>query len=264
MKSKSQPFSGAGSSQFWNNPSLFPALQPEQVHLWRCDLDTLPFAAYESFLNDDERQRAAQFHFLLHRTRYIAGRGALRSLLARYLNQKPEEFSFTLNAHGKPELASKLLRFNVSHSQNMALLAFCLVHDIGVDVEFRRADFDDEKITRLARRFFCEAESRELATLSGQAKQAAFFRCWTRKEAVLKATGEGIAGGLATYQVSLLPGQIAQVLAPVNEVGDWSLFDLQAGENIAGALAVRAQQCKIFGYDFLPFTEDPNLSRSNR
>jgi len=238
------------ASPFWRHPSTFPALKLGQAHIWRCDLDALPVSDYELLLSDDEWQRAARFHFPLHRARYIAGRGALRSLLAQYLGQKPAEFSFTLNDHGKPELKESQLRFNVSHSQNVALLAFCLTDDIGADVEFRRGDYDDEKIARLARRFFCEAESRELETLSGTAKQAAFFRCWTRKEALLKATGEGIAGGLATYRVSLLPRQKAEVLAPYEEIGDWSLFDLQPGENIAGALAIRAGRYEIFGYDF--------------
>lgn len=235
----------------WSTPASFPLLEANHIHVWRCDLDALPVCTYEAFLSDDERQRAARFHFPLHAARYIAGRGALRSLLARYLNQKPEAFSFILNAHGKPELTARQLRFNVSHSQNIALLAFCPAHDIGVDLEFRRDDYDDVKIARLARRFFCTAESQELATLNSDQKKTAFFRCWTRKEALLKATGEGISGGLAKYRVSLLPGSAAQVLAPVEETDGWSLFDLQPGENVAGALAVRSAQCKIYGYDFM-------------
>jgi 4'-phosphopantetheinyl transferase len=231
-------------------PASFPTLPAGQAHVWRCDLSVLPVSTYQSFLSEDERQRAARFHFPLHRERYIAGRGALRHLLAQYLGQKPADFSFALNEHGKPELVGRQLRFNVSHSQHIAMLAFCHTDDIGVDLEFRRDDYDDEKITRLANRFFCEAESKELATLSGTAKQAAFFRCWTRKEALLKATGEGIAGGLATYRLSLLPGQKAQLLAPPEEAGKWSLCDLQPGESIAGALAVRAERCEIVGYDF--------------
>ena len=234
----------------WQQPDSFPALLPGQAHIWRCDLDTLPVSLYETWLSASENERAACFRFPLHRTRYIAGRGALRYLLAKYADRQPQELSFVLNTHGKPELPSKQLRFNVSHSQNVALLAFCPTHDIGVDVEFRRTDYDDEKTMRLARRFFGEAESRELATVNGPARQAAFFHCWTRKEALLKATGEGISGGLATYQVSLLPGQPPKVLAPAEEINDWSLFDLQPGEGVAGALAVRAPQCEVWNYEY--------------
>ena len=243
--------SDTGAPPGWHHPNSFPTLLPGQAHVWRCDLDILLVEEYETFLTKDEHERAARFRFPLHRARYIAGRGALRYLLAQYLTRQPQEFSFVLNAHGKPELASKQLRFNVSHSQNLALLAFCPDDDIGVDLEFRRTDYDDEKIMRLAGRFFCKAESHELETVNGPARQAAFFRCWTRKEALLKATGEGISGGLATYQVSLLPGRPAQVLAPVEETGDWSLFDLQPGEGFAGALAIRAPQCEVFCYDFV-------------
>lgn len=237
-------------SLHWNSALSFPTLHKGQAHVWRCDLDALSPAEYQPLLNADERERAARFHFPLHAARYIAARGVLRRLLSRYLGRKPEEFHFVLNGHGKPELVEKPLRFNVSHSKNRALLAFGFPHDLGVDLEFCRGDYDDVKIARLASRFFCAAESKELDGLSGEARRTAFFRCWTRKEALLKATGDGISGGLAKYQVSLLPGATAQVLTPQDEASGWSLFDLQPEENFAGALAVRARQCEVFCYSF--------------
>ena len=225
------------------NGALF--LSQNEAHVWCCDLDALAPANFQNILSADERKRAASFHFPLHRARYIAGRATLRVLLSRYLHRAPESFQFHFNAHGKPELETCDLRFNVSHSSNHALFAFCLKCDIGVDIEFCRDDFDDEKIARLANRFFCEAESRELNWLKSEAKRAAFFRCWTRKEATLKATGEGIAGGLKKYQVSLLPKAAPGVLAPVEEQTAWSLFDLSAPENFAAALAVRAPDISV-------------------
>lgn len=225
-----------------------------EAHVWRCNLDALAedtlAAEHEKLLSDEERARAVQFRFPLHRARFIAGRATLRILLARYLNQPSQAFRFRFNAHGKPSLENSALRFNVSHSEHWALFAFCDSHEIGVDIELRRADFDAEKIARLAGRFFCEAESNELQHLSGEEKRAAFFRCWTRKEALLKATGEGIAGGLKTYQVSLLPGAAPGVLAPRHEVKNWSLFDVPAPAHFAAALAVRAPEIAVRYLEF--------------
>jgi 4'-phosphopantetheinyl transferase len=229
---------------------ISPILEANHAHVWRCDLDAFSGAEYEVFLSADERARAASFQFPLHRARYVAARGMLRALLSRYLQRSPEEFRFCVNAHGKPELKKPALedcalRFNISHSQNAALFAFCFLHDIGVDIEFRRADFDDEKIARLSQRFFCEEENRELESLAGSDKRAAFFRCWTRKESLLKATGEGIAGGLKTYRVSLLPGAAPGVLAPQRQENAWSLCDVSAPEDYAAALAVRAPNIMV-------------------
>lgn len=227
----------------------FPTLTRNEVHVWRCDLATLSPDDYKELLSNEERERAARFHFSLHRARYIAGRGVLRALLGHYAGKAPEQIKLVTSAHGKPELASGELRFNVSHSQNFALLAFCLSHDIGVDIEAHRPDFDNQRIARIALRFFCEGEREELTTLESDEKRSAFFRCWTRKEALLKATGEGISGGLAKYQVSLLPEEAPGVLAPPDEAEEWSLFDLQPYASFAGALAVREVDIKVCCYE---------------
>lgn len=226
-----------------STPLTFPALKKQEAHVWRCDLDRIAARGAEYSLSTDEHARADKFHFQRDRSRFLAGRGVLRCLLAGYLNTSPSHLEFAVNAHGKPELKSNphSLRFNVSHSQNQALFAFCFERDIGVDIEWMRPDLDAQKILRLAHRFFTPQESRALSTLEETARRAAFFRLWTRKEAFLKAVGSGVAGGLSRYEISLLSGEKPQILAPQGEAKLWSLFDLDVEPEYSGSLAVKAQ-----------------------
>lgn len=228
----------------------FPLLQKNQAHVWSCDLDGAPESEYS--VSADERQRAARFHFERDQTRFLRGRGVLRLLLARYLNASPEDLEFEINAHGKPELRnnvnenSQKLRFNISHSQNRALLAFGWDFDIGVDIEFQRDDFDVEKIAKLAARFFTKKESRQLSTLDAAAMRTAFFQLWTRKESLLKAVGTGVSGGLSHFEISVLPQEKPRVLAPKHEADDWRLFDLEVQPEYSGALAVKAKSANEY------------------
>jgi 4'-phosphopantetheinyl transferase len=163
----------------------------DEVHVWRASIDGLPhLAQLEATLTDDERARANRFRFPRDRERYIAARGQLRALLSRYLNRPARDFRFTYTAYGKPALVSDELRFNVSHSHQLALFAFAWQRDLGVDVEYIKPDFGTMDI---AESTFSLHEFAALRALSPDQQTDAFFNCWTRKEAYIKAIGEGLS-----------------------------------------------------------------------
>src|SRR5215813_7171848 len=141
----------------WSEPPEALSLATGEVHVWRLALDQPEsvLAEFRKMLEAHELERASRFHFEKHRNHFVVGRGGLRYVLARYLNAKPEEFRFSYGTYGKPELAGEPLRFNVSHSHGMALIAVAADRELGVDVEHIRADFATEDI---ARRFFSRLE----------------------------------------------------------------------------------------------------------
>ena len=210
--------------------------------MWRVDLEQTD-ALVEQFretLDPDELHRASRFYFERHRRAFIVGRGFLRNVLGRYLNSKPEMLEFSYGAYGKPALTGEFkntrLRFNMSHSHNVGLLAINEDSDLGVDVEHIRADFATEDI---ARRFFSRCEVDVFNTLQKEEQVAAFFRCWTRKEAFIKATGRGLSQELAGFDVTLGPEVQAKLLrVEDDDASRWSLCHIDVGEEYAGALAV--------------------------
>ena len=223
----------------WTAPPLSPSLESGTVHVWRISLDQ-PDDRLDRFrrtLDPDELNRASRFHFEKHRQHFIVARGFLRSVVARYLETQPEALRFSYGAYGKPELASEhVLRFNLSHSHEVALLAVALDAEVGVDVEHVRADFASEEI---ARRFFSRAEVEVFNALPKEEQVAAFFRCWTRKEAYIKAIGKGLSQALDAFDVTLAPGAAPALLrAEDDDASRWLLTDLNAGDGYAAALAI--------------------------
>jgi 4'-phosphopantetheinyl transferase len=235
---------------FSARPGAFPALGRGEVHVWRTALDLDPprVAALAESLSPDERDRAARFHFERDRVRFTVARGVLRALLGRYLHLPAPALAFDYGAHGKPALAAAAVaraawespgaevRFNVSHSAGVALCAVTRGRDVGVDVEGLRADFATDEI---AERFFSPAERAALRALPAEARCAAFFACWTRKEAYIKARGLGLSLALDAFDVSLAPGAPAALLATRDEAGArdrWLLRALDPGPDLAGAV----------------------------
>ena len=170
----------------------------------------------QSFLHTlaaDEQARAERFHFERDREHFIVARGVLRAILGRYLNRAPERLSFCYGAHGKPALAGEAgadaIRFNVSHSHGVALYAVTRGREVGIDLERIRFDL---AVLEIAERFFSRREVATLRTLPTEAQRQAFFRCWTRKEAYIKARGEGLSLPLDQFDVSLAPGEPAALL----------------------------------------------------
>jgi 4'-phosphopantetheinyl transferase len=210
---------------------------PDVVDVWRVALEAPSRVEY---LSPDELARAGRFRFDRHRRRFIAARAALRAVLAGYLGQHPRKIQFLYGEHGKPHLDDPPpLEFNLAHSGELALIAVTGTHAVGVDVELERDNVADEGI---AERFFSASEVAALHSLPTEQRQAAFFRCWTRKEAFLKATGKGLSFGLDQFSVSLLPAEPAALLSVptgTENPARWSFFHLDPGTGYQAALAVR-------------------------
>jgi 4'-phosphopantetheinyl transferase len=227
----------------WHPPPASLTLSSDQVHIWQAHLD-LPaelLAQLRATLSTDEQRRADRFHFERDRHRFTAGRGILRNILSRYSGIESALLEFSYSPRGKPALRSAPaggnLNFNLSHSGGLALYAVTRHRQIGIDLEMLRPMPDAEKI---AERFFSTGESAALRNLPTTDKQEAFFLCWTRKEAYLKAVGQGLTG-LDEVEVSLTPGEPAKILSisgDVQQARRWSLQHLTPAPGCVGAVAV--------------------------
>lgn len=241
----------------WVSPPANLTLGRDEVHVWRASLE-LHASALEQLLAvlcGEERRRAAKFVFAQHKGHFIAARGILRHILARYLSKPPSELLFEHNPYGKPSLradagGSLPLHFNVSHSGGLALYAFSHDVPVGVDVEQVRQDFATGEI---AERFFSPAEVRAFKALPLHSKTEAFFNCWTRKEAYIKALGMGVSHPLERFTVSLTPGSPAQLLddeTDPTEAARWSLREIPINPGYAAALAVPKHGWLLKCYDW--------------
>ena len=237
------PLSASTPAAWSPAPARRPDLDGASVHVWRIDLavgDRVG-AARAAVLSSEERARAARFHFERDRRRWTAARGAVRAVLAGYADVPAESLAFSIGPHGKPALdglpAGAGLEFNVSHAGDLALCAVTRGRAVGVDVEAIRPDFATGEV---ARRFFAPGEVAALEALPAGERVDAFFACWTRKEAYIKARGTGIALGLDRFEVSLAADRPAALLATSHEPAAsarWRLVALAPGEGYAGALA---------------------------
>jgi len=209
-------------------------LSPDNVHIWKIDLNQSDLGCFLKTLSSDEIARAERFYFPEHRHRFIVGRGSLRGILGLYLDVKPEKVEFEYQHRGKPFLAQKFanssLFFNFSNSQNLALCAVTYQRLIGVDLEFIRPMSDLEN---LAKRFFLAREYELLKSLPFEQQQQIFFRYWTCKEAYLKATGDGLVQ-LEQIEISLTLNEPAKFV--ISE--DWNLRELVPADNFAAAVVV--------------------------
>jgi len=207
------------------------------VHVWKIALDQ-PAEEFRALLSADESERASRFRVERGADRYTVGRGALRMILAGYTGAPPEALVFQYNGFGKPELAGSDVCFNLSHSHEIALVAAARGRAVGVDVERIR---EPVMIERIAERFFAPAEARAIAALPPDRQARAFFNCWTRKEAWIKARGEGLSIPLNSFEVTLAPGEPARLVATRPDEEDaarWTLRELECGPGFAAALAV--------------------------
>jgi 4'-phosphopantetheinyl transferase len=224
----------------------YSQLAANEAHVWLISLpgeqprDALDFSP----LSEDEIQRAQRLHFDRDRTRFIAARSALRNILAQYLALAPREVTFSYTAKGKPELAPDFhkpaLQFNLSHSHKFALLAITRHSRIGADIEFINPERATEDI---ASRFFSPVEFAALQALPGAERIAAFFQCWTRKEAYVKAVGSGLSLPLDSFDVAFGPGVPPALLRIGNsseQAAAWTLYDIPNHAEYAAAVAVES------------------------
>jgi len=216
-------------------------LSGREVQLWTVRVEAVEstFARASSWLSADEAERAARFRFEKHRRAFVLGRAVLRALAANYLRIAPMDVSFTYGPKGKPALAGAPcpLDFNVSNSGDLAAYAFTLNCEIGVDVEYRRRMADIEAI---ARRFFAPAEVAEFMALAETDRREGFFNCWTRKEAYIKAVGDGLSVPLDSFRVTLQPGVAARMVeleGSSSAAERWTLHAFTPAPDYAGAIA---------------------------
>ena len=183
-------------------------LEVQTIHLWWISLEVTDenLQTFISLLSESEKLKADRFKFPQHQRRYQAVHGILRMILARYLSLDPTQINFTHSDRGKPYLTDDCnplnLQFNLSHSENMAILGINRDRPIGVDLEKIRPM---ENAEQLAERFFCASEYALLTQAIPAERDKLFFQLWTAKEAYLKATGEGISGGLNQIEIALNP-----------------------------------------------------------
>lgn len=242
----------------WSTPPEGLTLDNDAVHVWRASLDQNLFqgGSLERTLAVDERSRANRFYFRHDRDRFVVARGILRAILGRYSNRAPETLSFGYNSYGKPALVSQYgtnaIRFNLSHSRGTALYVVSRGREIGVDLELIR---DDLEVEQIAERFFSRQEVSVFRALPTELRRRAFFLCWTRKEAYIKARGEGFSLPLDRFDVSLIPGEPAVLLRTrpdSDEALRWSLHELFPATDYAAAFAVEGGSCSLSCWQWPP------------
>jgi len=198
--------------------------------------------------------RARRFHFQRDSERFIVTRGLLRCILGRYLGIEPGRLRFVYNSYGKPALATAsdegALCFNLSHSGGLALYAVARGRQVGIDLERIRAV---PEIEQIAQRFFSSREYAAFRSLAAGLRQEAFYSCWTRKEAYIKARGQGLSLPLDQFDVSLVPGEPARLLDVRGDSQDghhWLLRELEPGPGYVAALAVEGHGWKLKCWHF--------------
>lgn len=220
-------------------------LSGRQVHIWmlHTSASNNTVARCEQVLAPDETRRAAQFRLGRARESYVVTRGVLRHLLGNYLGLYPAHIRFEYGSNGKPTLAPDTgLQFNVTHSGDIAAVAVTAGCGIGIDLEQVRTLPDLEQI---AERFLCSDEAAEIHSLPAGEREKAFFTCWTRKEAYVKATGVGLSKPLKSFHITVKPDAPAKLVLLEHETTSsksWTLHDLRLAPGYAGAVAYGDEQ----------------------
>ena len=224
----------------WLPPPESICATEKTVDIWRLPLfpDSENLLDCHSWLSPHEKERAGRFIKEIHSRRFILGRGGLREILSRYEQTHPSRIKFRYNIHGKPELAGNTsLRFNLSHSKDLALAAVTANKSVGIDVEYRRENVD---YLKLANRFFAKNEADALRKVSLDHRKETFFRIWTRKEAYIKAHGEGLSLPLDQFEVSTGPEKTPILLQTLHDPKDkdrWKLAQIETREDYLCTLA---------------------------
>ena len=221
----------------------------DEVQVWFARLDRSgddDLARARAILSADEIERAESYKFEHHRRRFVVARATLRELLSELLQRRAESIRFEYNAAGKPALCAESgskLRFNLSHSKDLAMYAFAMNREVGVDVEAI-----DEKTAsgKIAENFFSPREVAALRALPRENQAEGFFNCWTRKEACVKARGVGLAHVLKDFEVSLRPDEKPEIVDG-SGWANWSLFSFRPSAGYVAALAVEGREVRVVG-----------------
>jgi len=230
-------------------PSPRRLLPDDEVHVWWLSLraEARPVEQALNQLSPEERKRADRYHFARDRDRFILGRAFLRSLLGEYTNQEPNRVSLRVSPAGKPFLSRRFsLEFNLSHCEDRGVIALAR-HPVGIDLERLR---EVSEASAIAENLFTVSENRALRAFPAPLQSEAFLRCWTRKEAYVKARGVGLLTPLASFEVTLDPS--FPQLDLLQEAGGlhWRLYELEAGSGWVGALAIEREPGRIVNRHF--------------
>jgi 4'-phosphopantetheinyl transferase len=231
-------------------------IHPNEVHVWRASLDLSkpPQENLLGSLSADELSRASRFHFEKDQRRFIGARGILRQILGAYLKKPPHSLQFHYNTNGKPILANApgedSLQFNLSHSDNMVLYAITRNRNIGIDLERIREDIE---IMQIASRFFSSSEIASIEQTPESNRNELFFQYWTRKEALIKATGEGLSFPIETLDVFGVNGSILSPIPMPSDNGErpqWYVQDLLPGPGYTAAIVVEGGDCGFSCWEY--------------
>jgi 4'-phosphopantetheinyl transferase len=242
----------------WPIAPNHPPLTADTVHVWAVAIDATPHHIDQqlSLLSADEQRRASLFQVAGPRRQFIVTRSALRTLLGRYLTLPPDEISLEMNANGKPRLAGKhaalALQFNVAHSNDLALIAFALGTPIGIDVECHRVMRLAQQISQ---RYFHAWEAHLIDSAPAVERDAMFLRCWTAKEAILKAIGTGLTDRLSQFFVPFENPDVSEwftVLGLASQGEPCFVRHLAVGEHYHAALAVTGTYREVSCMAFTP------------
>ncbi len=237
----------------WQHGPANPQLPRHEVHVWRIELGVSGnISSARDLLSADELARVDRYLVEPPRRRLILTRAATRIILSRYTGIAPRDLVFTAGPHGKPHIEGCPIRFNLSHSENLGLLAVTREMEVGVDIEHidpRRAGND------IATRFFTPAEQQQLGRYTNDERITAFFRAWSRKEAVIKALGEGLACPLDSFDVSLDPhdAHLLELRRENADVAAWNMINIDADPGYAAACAAMGRLDCAVGYHYSAF-----------
>jgi 4'-phosphopantetheinyl transferase len=219
--------------QNWEVPPPNFKIPENELHIWRASLEKSEEerARLTSYLSNDEKARAERFVFARDREHFEAAHGTLRELLSGYLGICADEVRFEAGPFGKPFVRGTAMRFNLSHSNGWAVYGFAVGREVGIDIEKVRPEFAGMDI---AERYFSKTEQMELRQVAPESQPEAFFLCWTRKEAYVKAHGEGLQIPLNSFDVSLTPGKTVRLESADSE--RWSIWTFEPVHGFAGAV----------------------------
>jgi 4'-phosphopantetheinyl transferase len=241
----------AGAYSTWTTVPLTPKPNRNEIHIWRVEATESNAALLASGITEAEHARAKCFRLSVSRNEFIVARGFSRFILGRYLGVPAERVRFREGQHGKPELASQAygdrLSFNLSHCHGVILAAIAVGHEVGIDIEFLDASVC---FSEIARTVFSRSEERWLSELPDDERQLNCFRCWTRKEAFVKALGEGLSDRIRQVEIVPADGALLARIAGVSVGDHWMVKDLDVGDSFVAAIAIASRNCRLRLWDW--------------
>ncbi|MDQ3021351.1 MAG: 4'-phosphopantetheinyl transferase superfamily protein [Bacteroidota bacterium] len=224
-----------------------------EIHIFQSTLEktSAEIKNSETILSNDELTKAYRYKFEADKNNYVVCRALLRSVLSEYLSIPAAHITFFYSEKGKPYINNSSIKFNLAHSNNYTVFAFVFEEEVGIDIEYQRELRD---ALTIAKRYFSKSEVEEFENINSEKIKNAFFYCWTRKEAFLKAVGEGLSYPLADFSVTLKPGnpKIMWIKKKPDEIKKWSLHDIKVRENYISSLAIKSNDMKIIYKQIVP------------